>query len=220
MVLAVAIGATGPAKAESAPKARFAAGAVAGYNAGTGLQLNGRLSDFALGFPLGLKFAIGYSGMEPGRATEARRIFINNATNGTPDEAAHCWDFRLDFQYPVKVLGLKRAFLQTGPRYSRFSANFKFIGGNEDFNVKTDSWGVGLGLESYFAISSRFDLVISGGYDYFPKSTLSGHDTSYSPDGDDVNPREDYTYSDADKAINQPRHEFRLLFGFSYNFGH
>lgn len=201
------------------PGPHFSAGILAGYNAGTGIQFNGRLSDFAAGFPLGVKLGVGYATGEPGKATDARRIFINNATNGVPEESAHSWDFRLDFEYPVKLFHLKRAYLVGGPRYTRFLANFKFVGGNEDFDVKTNTWGVGVGLETMFAISSRVDLVFNGGYDYFPKATLTGHDTSYSPDGDDVNPREDYTYSDADKAINQPKHEFRLLAGFSYNFG-
>ena len=41
---------------------------------------------------------------------------------------------------------------------------------------------------------------------------LNGHDTSYSPDGDHVNPRRDnenndepFTYKDADRAIAQPQ---------------
>lgn len=52
--------------------------------------------------------------------------------------------------------------------------------------------------------------------DYFFSSRLTGHDTSYGPGGDDVNPREDFTYSHADSAIGQPKLRFRLMIGFSY----
>lgn len=55
------------------------------------------------------------------------------------------------------------------------------------------------------------------GADYFFHGTLTGHDTSYNPDGEDVNARSDYTYDDADKAIDQPELEFQAMFGFSYS---
>jgi hypothetical protein len=49
------------------------------------------------------------------------------------------------------------------------------------------------------------------GLDYYIPSTLHGHDTAYSPDNDNVNPRNDnenddepFTYKDANEAINQP----------------
>jgi hypothetical protein len=57
-------------------------------------------------------------------------------------------------------------------------------------------------------------LTIGG--DYFFDAKLQGHDTAYLPDGENVNPRDDFTYKDADKAINQPKIEFRLMIGFSY----
>ena len=61
------------------------------------------------------------------------------------------------------------------------------------------------------------DLVINIGYDYYIKSTLYGHDTSYNPDGQDLNPREEYNFNDADKAINQPNHQLKFMLGLSYN---
>ena len=74
------------------------------------------------------------------------------------------------------------------------------------------------GLESAFAISPKFDLMVNAGVDYLPAAELKGHDTSYSPDGETGNERDDYTYDDADKAINQPEFEMRLLIGLKYNF--
>jgi hypothetical protein len=53
-------------------------------------------------------------------------------------------------------------------------------------------------------VGPKAALVVSGGADYFFPSRLQGHDTSYSPDNDNVNPREDFTYSEADDAVGQP----------------
>jgi hypothetical protein len=176
------------------------------------------VSNFAQDFPLSLKLAACYCSLEPGNSADARRIFINNATNGIPEEKGRSWEFRMDFMYPVKLLNMKRAFIIGGPRYTSFLGNFKYVGGNEDFDVKSKQWGIGSGLQTFFGISNRVDLVLSGGMDYFFESTLTGHDTSYSPDGENINPREDYTYDDADEAIDQPGMEFRFQLGFSYNF--
>ena len=65
---------------------------------------------------------------------------------------------------------------------------------------------------------TKLDLVLTAGYDYYPNATLSGHDTAYSPDGDNVNPREDYTYGDADQAIEQPKGVVRLMFGVNFRY--
>jgi len=62
------------------------------------------------------------------------------------------------------------------------------------------------------------------GVDYYFPSTLRGHDTSYSPDNDNVNPHNDnengdipFTYKDADKAIKQPRFMPRAMIGVNYS---
>ena len=52
------------------------------------------------------------------------------------------------------------------------------------------------------------DYIRSGrkhGLEYYRPARLSGHDTSYSPDGEDVNPRQDYSYTDADQAVSHPK---------------
>jgi len=189
-----------------------------GYYGGTGFQVFGMVSNFAEGFPMNLRLALGYTGVEPGVSAEARQVFINDATNGIPEEKGRQTDFRMDFLYPIKVLNLQRAFVFGGPRHVRFVGNFKYVGGNEDFDVKSNQWGVGGGVESYFAMSPRVDLVLHLGVDYYAESTLTGHDTSYSPDGDNANGRDGYSYEDADNAIDQPKLEPRLMFGFAYNF--
>jgi len=197
---------------------QFAAGGQLGYSAGLGIQAHVSAARFAQGFPLQARLGLSYAATEPGHALDARRIFINNATNGTPEQSGRTLGIRLDMLYPVHVLSLPRAYAFGGMRHSSFRANFKFIGGNEDFDVTSSQWGLGAGLDNYFAVSSRVDMLISAGLDYYFSSRLTGHDTSYSPDGDNVNPREDFTYSDADAAIAQPKLGPLLLMGFTYRF--
>jgi len=196
----------------------FSGGLALGYNSGFKLQTYGMVSNFAEGFPMSARFSFGYNFIQPGSAIEARRIFINNNTNGIPEDKGRILDFRFDLMIPVSIFSIEESYIIAGPRYSRFKGNFKYIGGNEDFDVTSNQWGIGTGLESYFPMSSTIDLVLSGGFDYFFGSTLTGHDTSYSPDDENVNPREDYTYDDADKAIDQPKLMLSVLLGFRYNF--
>jgi hypothetical protein len=153
--------------------------------------------------------------VEPGSAPDARKIFINDATNGTPKEAGSTWDLGVDGLYPM---GPRTSFFG-GVRYTRFKANFKYVGGNEDFDVTSAHWGLAAGMEAEFPMGPRMSLLVSGGGEYFFSSRLSGHDTSYSPDGDNVNPRKDYTYNDADDAVDQPVLRPVALVGFTYRLG-
>jgi len=196
----------------------FYGGIVTGYNGGFGFQANGTISNFAKGFPLAARFGVGYTLVDPGQPADARKIFINNATNGIPEESGWFWDLRMDLLYNIKLFSLNKSFLYAGVRYSMFTANFKFIGGNEFFDITSNQWGLGGGLESYFALGSNFDLVITAGVDYYFSGTITGHDTSYSPDDESINPREDYTYEDADNSVNQPKVLPRVMVGFNYGF--
>jgi hypothetical protein len=191
---------------------------IAGYNGGLGFQLNLVTANFARQFPMNLQLGLAYSSMNPGNAADARKIFINDATNGDPEKSGWMWDARFDFLYQVKWLSLQRAYVYGGPRYAMFTANFNFIGGNEDFDITSNQWGLGLGIKAYFAMGTRFDFVTSAGFDYYFASELSGHDTRYNPDGENVNARNDYTFDDADNAINNPTFQLRLLVGLNYHF--
>jgi hypothetical protein len=197
---------------------RISLGAELGYHSGLGVQFHGMLSELASGFPLKARLGLRYASVGPGEPLDARRIFINNATNGTPEKSGRTWGFNLDLLYPMRVLSLPRSHVYGGVRYARFTGNFVFVGGNEDFDIRSSHWGLGAGLESYWSLSQRVDLVLSTGVDYFFASTMNGHDTSYSPDGTAVNPREDFTYSDADAAVSQPKLEPALMLGFNYHF--
>jgi hypothetical protein len=209
------------AQTQARPQRRgieISTGAMLGYSNGVGIQAHATASDFAESFPVRARLWVGYSMVQPGNAHEARRIFINNATNGSPEKSGSTWDFALDLLFSTRFLSLENAYWVAGVRRCHFMGNFRYIGGNEDFDVISDHWGLGGGLEAHFRMSRTVDLVLNGGLDYFFASTLSGHDTAYSPDGDDVNPREDYTYGDADDAIRQPKYRPRLMLGFNYHF--
>ena len=197
----------------------YSAGAIIGYNRGPGFSVNGVLDNFAKGFPFKIRFGVGYNIVnDPGSPTAARKIFINNATNGRPEEKGWEWEFRSDFLYRVKWLRLNDAYLYGGPRYVLFTANFNFVDGNENFDVHSGHWGWGAGLMTFFRMSNNLKLVADTGLDYFFPAKLTGHDTTYDPDGEDINPREDYTYDDADEALNQPKLGMHLMLGIIYSF--
>jgi hypothetical protein len=177
--------------------------------------MTGTARGFAKDFPLQARLRLGRTGVEPGDPGDARRIFINDATNGTPKEKGHTWDFGLDGLYPM---GDRTNFFG-GIRYSRFKANFKYVGGNEDFDVTSSHWGLAGGVEASYPMGRKTSLIVSAGGEIFLSSRLTGHDTSYSPDGDHVNPRNDYDYTDADEAVGQPNWRPMILVGVNYRLG-
>jgi hypothetical protein len=190
---------------------------LAGYAGGPGGQIALAAGPVAPALPLALRFGIGCASREAGKAGEARRIFINDADNGTPEKHGHDWVWRFDLVAPVA--GSSGWAVHAGPRYSRFTANFKYVGGNEDFDVRCGQWGLGGGAEYAVPVDARVELRAEAGVDYYFAATLEGHDTAYSPDGDHVNPREGYGYTDADRAIGQPKTEWRLMVGAGFRLG-
>lgn len=66
--------------------------------------------------------------------------------------------------------------------------------------------------------AGRREPVLRGGLDYYAPGTLYGHDTAYSPDGQNVNPRDGFGWSDADAAIEQPGLVGRVMAGLRYRF--
>jgi len=198
--------------------AQFSTGVQAGFNGGLSFRASGMVAEFARGFPLGLELGVGHTRYDPGDPAAARKIFINDATNGTPEKSGWAWDLRFDFLYDVNLLQASKLYLYGGVRYSMFTANFSFIGGNEDFDVTSSQWGLGLGAKGLFAVSNSIDFSVAAGFDNYFKNTLKGHDTSYSPDGLDVNGRNDYTFEDADQAVNQPGFQPLFMIGVAYRF--
>lgn len=210
-ILLVGIGTISYGQEKVKGPSKFSAGVLTGYNRGYGIQGNFTLHNSWNELPFELRLGLGYTFLNPGNAADARRIFINNATNGEPEKKGRSIDYRLDFLFAKSIFGLKHSYLVLGPRGSSFKGNFKYIGGNEDFDVTSQQWGVGGGFESHFKLAQNLNLAIAVGLDYYIPSTLHGHDTSYSPDNDNVNPRDDienndtpFTYKDANEAIYQP----------------
>lgn len=204
-------------------ESKFALGFSTGYNRGIGVQLNATALKPLANVPLQIRFGLGMTMLDPGNSADARRIFINNATNGVPEEKARAFDYRLDFMLKSNFLASEASHIVFGPRYSSFKANFKYVGGNEDFDVTSKQFGVGLGAESQFKMSRNLNLLAAIGLDYFFNNTLKGHDTYYRPDNDNVNPRNDnennneaFVYADADDAIKQPSLMPRVMIGLVY----
>jgi hypothetical protein len=91
----------------------FSAGVITGYNRGYGIQANFTFHGFAEEFPFEIRFGIGYSFFNPGKSWDARRIFINNATNGVPEKKADHLIAELTFcwQDPFSDLIIPMLFL-------------------------------------------------------------------------------------------------------------
>jgi len=191
-----------------------------GATAGLGVQADVTFSQFTRNSPLSLRFSTAYSTRDAGSALDTRRVFINDNTNGTPTESADTWQLRLDLLIPVAKLGQSPVNLGAGVRKTWFTATFDFVGGNEKYDIVSDPWGVGVYLDTSLEMSDRWSFLIQVGVDYFFKSRIEGHDTAYEPDGDDVNPRNDYTWDDANDSVNQP-YEFEPfgLIGLRLGFG-
>ena len=196
----------------------FTGSLLTGYKAGLGLTMSCMASDFAVGFPLSFEFTLGYTSRDPGNAEQARGIFINDNTNGTPENKGYMWDMQFDFLYRVKALGIKESYLYVGVRRSMFTANFRYVGGNEDFDVTTNQWGIGAGVKASFPMGNKVSFVLKTGVDNYFASMLYGHDTSYSPSGEVLNGKHSFTYRDADAVINHPKFQFAGLVGVSYSF--
>ena len=203
---------------------KYSAGIITGYNRGFGIQTNLTAYNFGPTFPVKLRFGIGLSLIDPGNAADARRIFINNATNGVPEKNGRSFDFRLDFMFPKTIFGNKNSYLTFGPRFSTFRGHFDYVDGNEVFDLTSTQWGAGAGIENQFKLTPKLSLVLNYGLDIYLPSTLTGHDTSYSPNNDNVNPEENnqnndnpFTYKDADKAIRQPFIMPHIMIGVNFN---
>jgi hypothetical protein len=159
---------------------------------------------------------LGYSGAPGGLAYFQVSEF---ASDFPLQESGRLWGYRLDFVYSLNRGPVPNLHLFGGPRFGRFTGNFKYIGGNEDFDVTSRQWGWGMGLEGRYPLSGAANFVLSAGFDWYGESELRGHDTVYAPDGETVNGREDYEWSDADEAINQPGFDPRFQVGFDLSFG-
>ena len=146
-------------------------GIQTGFNRGFGISGNFTIHNIVEGMPGNFRFAIGYNRLNPGNTADTRRIFINNAINGVPQKKGKSFDYRIDYLMRYTVFDLKDSYLVFGSRYSSFTGNFNYIGGNENFDITTKQWGIGIGAENFFKMTSNLDLVLATGLDYFFNST-------------------------------------------------
>jgi hypothetical protein len=86
--------------------ADFSTGVQFGCVGAPGAQVYVQASDFASDLPIDLRLGLEYASPEPGSPTDARRIFINNATNGVVQESGNTWGYRLDlaYQFPFEPI--------------------------------------------------------------------------------------------------------------------
>jgi hypothetical protein len=199
-------------------RSHFSAALTAGYRSGRGVEALFIAHDFLGRSPLRVRLGLRYAAVYAGRAMDARHVFINDNTNGTPEEHARATGLKLDLLYPVHLLGQSQLYAFGGPRRAWYKADYRFVGGNEDFEVSSRHWGFGAGLENRYPVSPRVTLTLAAGFDYYRPSTIYGHDTSYSPDGTSVNGRAGYSYADADHAVAQPKLDPLMALGIELRF--
>jgi hypothetical protein len=212
LLLACALAAPGPARA-----AELAWTALGGYQQGAGLRVLGTLSRLTPAIPVAIQFGFGYTIVDPGNPAAARRVFINDNTDGTPEESGHVWDLRADLVWMLgRVNFLDEVGIFFGPRYSMFTGRFRAVGGNEDWLVEQSVWGVGAGARAELKMNPRWSIAGAVGLDWFPYNSLYSHDTTYSSTGYVVNGHHAYGWGDADKAINQPKLVPSLLVGVAW----
>jgi len=194
--------------------------ALGGWQGGGVLRLSATASNVVAKLPLSFDLGVGHAFIDPGNAALARQVFINEATNGTPEKSGGVWDFRADGVWGIPVKGFTDVGVSLGLRYSMYSGRFKYVGGNEDFTITSNAWGFGVGARGSLPVNKKLSLTAAIGLDWFPTQTLYGHDASYSS-GNVNNGRTDgngvpYTWADADRAVNQPWLLPSLLLGVSW----
>jgi hypothetical protein len=152
-----------------------------------------------------------------GDADQARKVFINDNEGGTVKDYGLTVMILMDLTYRLAAKNELSVHLFGGPRGSFYSAHFAFIGDNEDFAVRHNTFGLGAGARLRLDISPKYSGDLGAGVDYYFPSKLFGHGQfEYTPDGVDDNPRNAYTYEDADSVVNQPKLAPFVTLGFSY----
>jgi hypothetical protein len=151
-------------------------------------------------------------------------VFINQNTGGDEDaqKDGSVWDVSLNAVYPlIQTYGPVKFFVFAGPRYAHYDGHFEYVGGNEDFDIIANSWGLGGGLRGVLPLSQRFSAVMQLGLDYYFPTSIYGHDATYYPGNANINARDNgngytYTYSDAANATNVPRVRPRVMIGIQW----
>jgi hypothetical protein len=191
----------------------------AGYYSGASVMGVFGFSDIFSKVPIAFEGEGGHSWTNPGDPALARDVFINAQKDGS------VWDFGLNAVYPLnQTYGPVKFYVFGGPRYAHFDGHFQYVGGNEDFDVIANSWGLGGGLRAVTPLGKGFNAVLQLGVDYYFPTSIYGHDASYYPSNANINARQNqeenpgytYTYADASSAVNVPRIRPRVMIGIQF----
>ena len=142
----------------------------------------------------------------------ARKVFINQNTGGDEDEQSSggVLDFGMNAVYPLNQnYGPVKFFVFGGPRYSHYDVRWDYVGGDEDFDIVANSWGLGGGLRGIMPLNKNFSAVMQLGVDYYFPTSIYGHDATYYPNDSNINARNNgagytYTYADAVNSTTRP----------------
>jgi len=200
---------------------------MAGYYAGPSVMGAVGFSDVFTKVPVSFELQGGHSWTNPGDAAMARDVFINGTDTGDADaqKDGSVWDFGLNALYPLnQTYGPVKFFVFGGPRYAHFDGHFQYVGGNEDFDVIANSWGLGGGLRGILPLGKGFSAVLQLGMDYYFPTSIYGHDATYYPNNANINARQDqeenagytFTYADAARSVNVPRLRPRVMLGIQF----
>jgi hypothetical protein len=197
----------------------YSASILLGFNGGTGGQVGFQAGDFSYELPLAVRIAVSYLRTFPGDAQKAYPIFRGETTTTAMDEKADIWNCRLDVSYRFKNRSFSFMTVFGGARYSMFTGKFMPKNFQEDLEITSNQWGMGIGIQGTYEYGKNTDFLIQAGLDYYFPSTLKSNGTSYSPNGDSTNPQNGYTWDDANDAIDQPSWEPLLMIGVIFRFG-
>jgi hypothetical protein len=199
---------------------------LAGYYAGPSVSATMGFTDIFSKVPIAFEGGIGHSWTNPGDPALARDVWINGTDTGDEDaqKDGSVWDLGLNAVYPLnQTYGPVKFFVFAGPRYAHFDGHFEYVGGNEDFDVIANSWGLGGGLRGVLPLSKNFNAVLQLGLDYYFPTSIYGHDATYYPNNANINARNNqeegnntYTYADATNAVNVPRIRPRVMIGIQF----
>jgi len=67
-----------------------------GYANYFSISVSGTIANFTYDIPLAIKFGASYNVRDAGDPWAARKIFINDNTNGDPEKSGHSFDLRVD----------------------------------------------------------------------------------------------------------------------------
>jgi len=181
-------------------------------------------SDIFTNVPIGAEVELGYSWTPAGNGILARRVFINDNTGGNDDaqSSGGFLDLGINATYLLpQTYGPVKFYAFAGPRFGRYDVRWDYVGGDEDFDITSWVFGLGGGIRGVMPLGKQINAVLQLGIDYYPRSSIYGHDATYYPNNSNVNARTNdqgytYTYQDAENATTVPHIRPRVMVGIQF----